>query len=295
MEDELEKKLKKVLELVSDLAPNPLGASELLQRKAYEHRRARGIALSLLPVLLIALFLAVTAFPVFAGQENLYQFYASRRIAGEVESWNSLALGKTGEESLAQELGITEEEIQALRASGYGYGEIVLMVQLSRTSGEELSKIKEMREEGLGWGRIAAELGVSWRSISQEISQERGKFQQKMEAENPGGPKVQGKPEDNASPPGQQGPPENKGPHNSATPTGSQNSSTPSDNSTNSLQREKESTLLTPGPAGEGQEKKDNSHQENRREQDPFLGSPENRVQGNHPGALEHPGKGKSP
>ncbi|MGB9553756.1 MAG: hypothetical protein ACPL7L_05220, partial [bacterium] len=137
MEDELETKLKKVLNQISDLAPEAIGPSELLRKKTYERRRARGIAFSLVPLLLIALFLAVTVFPVFAGQENLYQFYASKKLEREVESWNSMALGQIGEEGLAQELGIPVEKISALRASGYGYGEIVLMAKLAQASGED--------------------------------------------------------------------------------------------------------------------------------------------------------------
>lgn len=282
MEDELETKLKKVLKQISDLAPEAIGAGELLRKKAYERKRARGIAFSLVPLLLIALFLAVTAFPVFAGQENLYQFYASRKLEKEVESWNSVALGHIGEEDLAQELGMPLEKISALRASGYGYGEIVLMAKLAQASGKDLSQIQEMREKGLGWGRIATELGVSWQGISQKVAQERENVQHQVKSGGSGGPK-QEKPE-KTSPPGQQGPPENRGPQNSSNPTILEKPSFSSKGTAEMYKEEGEkrdaltkSSTFTQSPWAEDIRKNGN------------LGK------GNPPGTPEHLGKGQIP
>jgi hypothetical protein len=303
MVDEIETKLKKVLEQISDLAPEPMGASELLRKKAYEHRRARGITLSMVPVLLIALFFAVTAFPVFAGQENLLQFYASQKIAQELNNWNGLALGKLGDEGLASELGVPEEEISALRVAGYGYGEIVLMVQLSRASGEDLSQIREMRERGLGWGRIASDLEVSLRGASAEMERERERLRQRL---GTGSSEVPQGSEEKPNPPGQQGPfekptpPGHQDPTDNPSSSGQQgqftNSISPTDNSSISNEQDQGNSINpreSPASGNSGKEK--GVDQGKGQKSEPPSDAPGNKNQGSPSSPPEPQGKSKTP
>jgi len=199
MRDEIDSQLKRALHhLSTSVSPEPIEARHMLERKRAQHNRVRGVAAGFIPLITIALFLAVTAFPVFAGEENLYQWWGSRQIESQIRNWNELPLGANAEEELALSLGIPLEEIRALRDSGYGYGEIVLMAQLAQQSGRSISEIQAMREKGLGWGRISSELEVSWQNAAKEMEEKRERV--RLRIKEHGSEKLTG-PEDNPSAP----------------------------------------------------------------------------------------------
>lgn len=180
MNKDFDQKIKRVLEQVSSLSPEFISGDELLNNKRRQHQKRKAFAAGLLPLLLIALFFSVTAFPVFAGQENLTQFLTSRRIAQELQNWDDLNSGNQKDEDLALELGIPVEQVKSLRDSGYGYGEIALMAALSRESGKDIFQIQEMREKGWGWGRISSELGVSNETTFKQMEKHREGLQEKL-------------------------------------------------------------------------------------------------------------------
>ncbi len=57
-------------------------------------------------------------------------------------------------ESLAQEYGVSYEEIMSWFCQGFGFGEIDLAYGLSRDTGHTVADIFAMRKSGLGWGEI---------------------------------------------------------------------------------------------------------------------------------------------
>lgn len=186
MGNDFEEKIKKALGRISMVSPDFIGAEELLKKKGRQHLKSKALKAALLPLISIFLFLSITAFPVFAGQENLVQFFTSKRVAQELQKWEPLDWENGKLESLSQELGIPLDIVETLKDAGYGNGEIALMVILSKESGKEIPQILEMREKGLGWGRIFSELGVSHEETYKEMERNRKGFQEKLENGSPG-------------------------------------------------------------------------------------------------------------
>lgn len=68
------------------------------------------------------------------------------------------------------ELGLTVEQIEAYKASGWGYGEMVIAASLASKSGKTVDEILAMYESGQGWGEIAKSLGIQPGKLGQIIS-----------------------------------------------------------------------------------------------------------------------------
>ena len=60
---------------------------------------------------------------------------------------------------LAEEYGVTNDEVKILRDKGMGWGEISHALSISRKSGKPVSEITALRDKGMGWGQIAKEQG----------------------------------------------------------------------------------------------------------------------------------------
>ncbi|MBN1313111.1 MAG: hypothetical protein JXB30_17000 [Anaerolineae bacterium] len=61
-------------------------------------------------------------------------------------------------EALAEDYGVTVEDIMEWFCRGYGLGEIKEAYRLSEESGKSVEEIFAMREQGMGWGDIKKEL-----------------------------------------------------------------------------------------------------------------------------------------
>jgi hypothetical protein len=67
---------------------------------------------------------------------------------------------------LAQEFGVTTEQVDAMRDRNMGYGEITRALTLAQQmpggiNEQNINTVLEMRQEGqTGWGRVSRELGV---------------------------------------------------------------------------------------------------------------------------------------
>lgn len=73
------------------------------------------------------------------------------------------AAGHVGQR-IANDFGVTVEEVMALRCDGYGFGEIVLALSLANGDADKLDEILAMREDGYGWGRIKK---LAWKDEDQ--------------------------------------------------------------------------------------------------------------------------------
>lgn len=78
-------------------------------------------------------------------------------------------------EEIARYFGVDAEVLQALRAQGYGMGEIVLLYALAAsapgdTLEQRVASVLSYREEGLGWGEIARELGIHPSALGQAVA-----------------------------------------------------------------------------------------------------------------------------
>lgn len=64
-------------------------------------------------------------------------------------------------ERLAEEYGVTYDEIMIYFCEGYGFGEIKLAYNIAHLMGEEVDIVIGKRVEGMGWGQILQEYGIT--------------------------------------------------------------------------------------------------------------------------------------
>ena len=76
---------------------------------------------------------------------------------------------------LSEQYDVTEDEIRALRQETLGYGEISILLALSKETGRPPSEILQKRKAGEGWGRIAQDYGVKLGRVISEVKRERGR------------------------------------------------------------------------------------------------------------------------
>ncbi|HEY8498558.1 MAG TPA: hypothetical protein VIK90_04860 [Limnochordales bacterium] len=76
---------------------------------------------------------------------------------------------------MAAYFGVSTEEIKALRAQDLGIGEILILYSLASWEDEvqpdQVAAILELRQDGLGWGEIAAQLGVHPRALGHVVAE----------------------------------------------------------------------------------------------------------------------------
>ncbi|MGQ9780054.1 MAG: hypothetical protein ACUVRM_09295 [Bacillota bacterium] len=73
------------------------------------------------------------------------------------------------------ELNLSAEVIQGLRSKGMGWGEITIAASLASSSGKTLDEVIAMADSGLGWGKIAKDLGVEPKTLGHAVSEVIGK------------------------------------------------------------------------------------------------------------------------
>jgi hypothetical protein len=65
------------------------------------------------------------------------------------------------------------EEVLDLRRQGYGYGEIVKILVIAREARRPLAELLALNQEGLGWGTIARQSGLSAVKVKSEVDRVR--------------------------------------------------------------------------------------------------------------------------
>jgi len=116
-----------------------------------------------------------------------------------------LVLAETPAEKIAKLFGIDPAVVVSLYEQGYSYGNIKTTYAFASVamglSGNDLNKeaaeLLEMKASGMGWGKIAKELGYPPSAIGQSIAEirskerslQRGEFSKTGHSEEKGGPK----------------------------------------------------------------------------------------------------------
>ncbi|MEI6531122.1 MAG: hypothetical protein WCN99_06505 [bacterium] len=162
LDAQLKRALSRLAENTSVRQP-PL--HDLFARGRKQQRRSR-LVLALSPVAAILLFLAVTAFPVFGGGENLYQSYADSQLVRAAGSWNTPTSDPT---ALAQRLQVNLSEVEGLLEQGCENSEVALIEVMAKYAGVDFQKVLALRTQGYGWGKIANLLGVNWHEVRQSL------------------------------------------------------------------------------------------------------------------------------
>ena len=57
--------------------------------------------------------------------------------------------------------GTSASDLEAMRANGLGWGEIIMILELAKQSGMSAADIQAMHADGKGFGQIAHELGIN--------------------------------------------------------------------------------------------------------------------------------------
>ncbi|MCX5973427.1 MAG: hypothetical protein NTU59_01880 [Coprothermobacterota bacterium] len=164
---DLDAQLKRALSHLAESAPirqPPL--QDLLARGRKQQRRSR-LALVFSPLAAILLFLAVTAFPVFAGAQNLAQWWTERQLEQAFSVWDSISpVGSL----LAIQFHCDLAMVNNLLAQGVSPQEVALRAEVANASGLSLWEITALRGQGLGWGRIIEELGLERKVILGQLA-----------------------------------------------------------------------------------------------------------------------------
>jgi len=100
-------------------------------------------------------------------------------------------------QTLAQQYGVTYEEIMGWFCQGFGFGEIDLVYSLSLESGVPVAEIFAMKSAGMGWGNIKKELAGDARNPKNNNP---GKDKDKNKDK---GPDIENAPDDDSLNPGQ--------------------------------------------------------------------------------------------
>src|SRR5207247_9318375 len=61
-------------------------------------------------------------------------------------------------------------DLQARRAAGLRWGEIIVILELSKQSGTSVADIQAMHAGGMGFGQIAKELGIDPGDLGQAVA-----------------------------------------------------------------------------------------------------------------------------
>ncbi len=92
--------------------------------------------------------------------------------------------------TLSARYGVSYEEIMVWFCKGYGFGEIDLAYEMSRTSGMPVTEIFALRESGMGWGNIKKEienLTIGTPAPEDDKKQDKDKNKDEDQGEDKGG------------------------------------------------------------------------------------------------------------
>src|SRR5881296_1553678 len=71
---------------------------------------------------------------------------------------------------IAAVYGSSASDLQAMRAAGLGWGEIIMVLELSKQSGTSVADIQAMHAGGMGFGQIAKELNVDPQDLGRAVA-----------------------------------------------------------------------------------------------------------------------------
>lgn len=91
-------------------------------------------------------------------------------------------------QSLTEKFNVSESTIRELRAQKLGYGEISILLALSKATGKSTSELLQRHKAGEGWGKIANDYGVKLGPIISSVHRAHPDFEE-------GGPRARGREE----------------------------------------------------------------------------------------------------
>lgn len=134
------------------------------------HVRHRNTALGAVAIAIVLTMALSTVTPVFGRNGTLPQVIAAMAAERQAEKM-SKTLGTAPVEQTGKALQTSVATVQAVSDSAMSESGGILALVIAKRSRTSVEKVLKMRTDGLGWGRIMAQLNVSGRDIGEAMSQ----------------------------------------------------------------------------------------------------------------------------
>ncbi|HNW84823.1 MAG: DUF5666 domain-containing protein [Candidatus Cryosericum sp.] len=134
------------------------------------HTRRRNTALGTVAVLIVATMVLGSVTPAFGRNGTLPQVInamAAERQAQKITK----TLGTATVQQTSAALLIPEATVQAVAGTALSETDSILALVIADRAGKPIGDVVALRTQGLGWGVIMAQLGISGRDISEAVGQ----------------------------------------------------------------------------------------------------------------------------
>src|SRR5450756_1958033 len=148
------------------------------------HVRHRNTALGAVAIAIVLTMALSTVTPVFGRNGTLPQVIAAMAAERQAKKM-SKTLGTAPVQQTGTALQTSVTTVQAISDSALPETDGVLALVIANKSGTSVEDVLKLRTDGLGWGRIMAQLNVSGRDIGKAMSQVKAAAKTKGKGENP--------------------------------------------------------------------------------------------------------------
>ena len=147
------------------------------------HVRHRNTALGAVAIAIVLTMALSTVTPVFGRNGTLPQVIAAMAAERQAEKM-SKTLGTAPVEQTGTALQTSVATVQAVSDSAMSESDGILALVIADQSDTSVDDVLKMRTDGLGWGRIMAQLNVSGRDIGKAMNQVKAAAATKGKGEN---------------------------------------------------------------------------------------------------------------
>jgi hypothetical protein len=134
------------------------------------HVRRRNAALRTVAVAIVLTMALSSVTPVFGRNGTLPQVITAMAAERQAQKMNK-KLGTATVQQTSAALQASAATVQAINDSALSETDSILALVISKRSGKSIDEVLALRKQGLGWGIIMAQLGVSGHDIGKAMSQ----------------------------------------------------------------------------------------------------------------------------
>ncbi|MCE5193195.1 hypothetical protein LLF88_04560 [bacterium] len=134
------------------------------------HVRRRNVAFRAVTIAIVLTMALSTVTPVFGSNGTLPQVVAAMAAERQAQKMTGVLDTATIEETSAALL-VPEATVQAVTDSALSKTDSILALVIADCAGKPVGDVIALRNQGLGWGVIMAQLGISGHDISEALGQ----------------------------------------------------------------------------------------------------------------------------
>jgi hypothetical protein len=134
------------------------------------HMRHRNTALGTIAIAIVATMVLSSVTPVFGHNGTLPQVITAMAAERQAHKMTE-ALGTATVEQTSSVLLVPEATVQAVADSTLSETDSILALVIADRAGKPVGEVIALRNQGLGWGVIMAQLGISGHDISEAVGQ----------------------------------------------------------------------------------------------------------------------------